>query len=48
MLDISYCLYLEYGDLGPGVDHSLVYGVGGGHVDHLAQQHAIVHLLIHV
>ena len=40
--------YLEYRELSALVDHPLVYGVGGGEVDHLAENDAVVHLLVHV
>ena len=40
--------HLEYRYVSARVDHPLVDGVGGGEVDHLAEDHAVVHLLVHV
>ena len=38
--------HLEYRNVDAGVDDPLVYGVRGGEVDHLAEDHAVVHLLV--
>ena len=40
--------HLEYGEFLPLVDDSLVDGVDRGQVDHLAEDDAVVHLLVHV
>ena len=40
--------YLEYGQLTALVDDPLVNGVWAGDVDHLAEDDAVIHLLVHV
>ena len=40
--------HLEYRELLSLVDDSLVDGVDRGQVDHLAEDDAVVHLLVHV
>ena len=40
--------HLEYRNVNAGVDDPLVDGVGGGEVDHLAEDHPVVHLLVEV
>ena len=40
--------YLEDGQFVASVDDSLINGIDRGQVDHLAQDDAIVHLLIHI
>ena len=41
-------MLLEDGDLLSCVDDPLVYGVWGSEVDHLAEDHTVVHLLVQV
>ena len=41
-------IYLEYGQFAALVDDPFVYGVGGGDIDHLTEDDAIVNLLIHI
>ena len=41
-------MLLEDRDFLPSVYHSLIDGVGGGQVDHLAEDHPVVHLVVHV
>ena len=40
--------YLEYGQLTALVDDPLVNGVWAGDVDHLAEDDAVIHLLVHI